>query len=85
MAKRKWGEVQTMLGFRGPHKVDKRLGFVDATRMHISLTDGPGFFKSSGLDLDRMRIGRIEDGKRYLGNNCWQHVNVEESRLNEWD
>lgn len=33
--------------------------------------------------FDALRIGRIEDGRRYLGNGCWERVNVEESRLNE--
>lgn len=24
--------------------------------------------------LDRLRIGRIEDGRRYMGNGCWEVV-----------
>jgi hypothetical protein len=79
-----WENLKT-LGLHGPHPVDRRYGFCDALRWHVGQSDGFGFFKSSGLDLDRMRVGRIEEGRRYLGNNCWQHVNVEESRLNEWD
>jgi hypothetical protein len=33
--------------------------------------------------LDRLMRGRIKGDRRYLGNGCWQRVNVEESRLND--
>jgi hypothetical protein len=38
---------------------------------------------SSELAVDLMMRGRIIDGRRYLGNNCWEVVNHEESRTNE--
>jgi hypothetical protein len=33
--------------------------------------------------LDQLMRGWIKDDRRYLGNDGWQRVNVEESRLNE--
>jgi hypothetical protein len=33
--------------------------------------------------MDEMMIGRIINGRRYLGNNCWEHVDHELSRTNE--
>ena len=33
--------------------------------------------------LDELMRGRVKGAKRYLGNDCWQQINVEESRLNE--
>lgn len=61
------------LGLVGPHPVDRRLGFVDATKHHIH--DHPAGKSPNGLDFDKMRIGRIEDGRLYMGGNCWQRVN----------
>ena len=54
---------------------------VDATRLHLDQVGTNPL--SPALDFDRMRKGRIEDGRRYLGNGAWQWVNTEEARLNE--
>jgi hypothetical protein len=35
------------------------------------------------MDFDRLRKGRIEDGRRYLGNGAWQHLDHEWSETNE--
>lgn len=68
-------------GTRGPHKVDNRLGDVDATKMHLDqIGTNP---LSPMLDFDRMRRGKIEDGRRYLGNGAWQAVDHEHSETNE--
>lgn len=33
--------------------------------------------------MDQMMRGRIIDGRRYLGNGSWEHVDHEQSRTNE--
>lgn len=68
-------------GAKGPHKVDTRLGDVDATRLHLDqIGQNP---LSPRMDFDRLRIGKVEDGRRYLGNGAWQHVDHEWSETNE--
>lgn len=72
MARRKRATLKE-LGLVGPHPVDRRLGFVDAIRYnHTDLY--PAGKCPSGHDLDAMRVGRIEDGRRYLGGNCWERI-----------
>ena len=68
-------------GTKGPHKVDTLLGDVDATRLHLDNTGTNPL--SPALDFDRMRKGKIEDGRRYLGNGAWQHIDHEHSETNE--
>lgn len=68
-------------GAKGPHKVDTRLGDSDATRLNLDSTGTNPL--SPALDFDRMRKGKIEDGRRYLGNGAWQHVDHEHSETNE--
>jgi hypothetical protein len=68
-------------GTKGPHKVDNKLGDVDATRLNLdSIGTNP---LSPMMDFDRLRKGRIEDGRRYLGNGAWQHLDHEHSETNE--
>jgi hypothetical protein len=68
-------------GAKGPHKVDTRLGDADATKLHLDkIGTNP---LSPHLDFDRMRRGRIEDGRRYLGYGAWQHLDHEWSETNE--
>jgi hypothetical protein len=55
-----------------PHKVDEKLGFADHLLYIIGLDSD--FSGSYGRDFDKMMIGRIEDGKRYLGNGCHQKI-----------
>jgi hypothetical protein len=69
-----WGREKA-LGKKAPHPVDERHGFADSLRYHIGM-DTP-FAESYGPNFDRMRIGRIEDGRRYLGNGAWQRVDGE--------
>lgn len=68
-------------GSTGPHKVDPRLGDVDATRFHLDQAGTNPL--SPMMDFDRLRKGRIEDGRRYLGNGAWQHLDHEHSETNE--
>jgi len=55
-----------------PHRVDKELGFLDSILYIIGLDSE--FSGSYGRDFDRMMIGRVTDGKRYLGNGCHQKI-----------
>jgi hypothetical protein len=55
-----------------PHRVDEKLGFCDHLQYIIGLDSE--FSESYGRDFDKMRIGRIENSKRYLGNGCWQKI-----------
>ena len=83
MEKNKPWDIMKQQGFKGPHKVDER--FFNAPKLYYD-TSAHGFDCVSNREsFDRMRVGRIEEGRRYMGNNCWQHVNVEESCLNEWN
>ena len=54
------------------HRVDEKLGFCDSLQYIIGLDSQ--FSGSYGRDFDKMMIGRIEDGKRYLGNGCRQKI-----------
>jgi len=80
MKRKPWGKTKESGSF-GPHKVDTRLGDTDATQLHLDkIGTNP---LSPRLDFDRMRRGRIEDGRRYLGNGAWQHLDHEHSETNE--
>ena len=57
-----------------PHRVDEKLGFCDSVRYIIGLDSQ--FSESYGRDFDKMRIGRIENSKRYLGGGCWQRIEM---------
>ena len=54
------------------HRVDEKLGFCDHLQYIIGLDSE--FSESYGRDFDKMRIGRIENSKRYLGGGCWQRI-----------
>lgn len=68
-------------GAKGPHKVDTRIGDADATKLHLDQIGSNPL--SPALDFDRLRKGKIEDGRRYLGNGAWQHLDHEYSETNE--
>jgi len=55
-----------------PHRVDEKLGFCDHLQYVIGLDSE--FSESYGRDFDKMRVGRIENSKRYLGGGCWQRI-----------
>jgi hypothetical protein len=55
-----------------PHQVDERLGFLDSILYIIGIDSK--FSESYGRDFDKMRIGRVTDGKRYLGNGAYQKI-----------
>lgn len=55
-----------------PHPVDEKLGFVDSVKHTIAMDSN--FAQSYGLNFDRMMIGRVTDGKRYMGNGCYQKI-----------
>lgn len=57
-----------------PHRVDEKLGFCDHVRYVIALKSE--FSESYGQDFDKMMIGRIENGKRYLGGGCWRKIEM---------
>lgn len=69
---RPW-EREKLLGKNAPHPVDERLGFVDALQWPIRIGWHP---MAIGGDFDRLRKGRVEDGRRYLGNGGWQKINT---------
>jgi hypothetical protein len=80
MTNKPWSKTKST-GAKGPHKVDTRLGDVDATRLNLDqIGTNP---LSPRMDFDRLRKGRIEDGRRYLGNGAWQHLDHEHSETNE--
>ncbi len=54
---------------KAPHPVDEKYGFADSLLYNIGLETQ--FSESYGTKFDRMRVGRIEDGRRYMGNGCW--------------
>jgi hypothetical protein len=83
MKKWKPWEREKALGKKAPHPVDERLGFVDSTQYPCSPKVANGHPLAIGGNFDRMRIGRIEDGRRYLGEGCWQRVDHEHSETNE--
>ena len=55
-----------------PHRVDEKLGFLDSILYVIGLDSN--FSESHGRDFDKMLIGKVTDGKRYLGNGCHQKI-----------
>ena len=55
-----------------PHRVDEKLGFLDSILYIIGIDSK--FSESYGRDFDKMRIGRVTDGKRYLGNGAYQKI-----------
>jgi hypothetical protein len=68
-------------GAKGPHKVDTRIGDADETVLRLDkIGQNP---LSPRMDFDQLRRGRIEDGRRYLGNGAWQAVDHEWSETNE--
>lgn len=80
MKRKPWDKTKQTGAF-GPHKVDQRLGDVDATKLHLDQI-GTNHL-SPHLNFDTLRKGRIEDGRRYLGNGAWQHLDHEHSETNE--
>jgi hypothetical protein len=56
------------------HRVDEKLGFCDQLQYIIGLDSQ--FSESYGRDFDKMRIGKIENSKRYLGGGCWQSIEM---------
>jgi len=71
---RPW-QREKLLGRKAPYPVDERLGFVDATRWKVIIGWHP---MAIGGDFDRLRKGRVEDGRRYLGNGGWQRINMQQ-------
>jgi hypothetical protein len=57
-----------------PHRVDERYGFLDSIRYVIALDSN--YHYSYGRDFDKMTVGKVTDGKRYLGNGCHQKINT---------
>lgn len=69
---RPW-EREKLFGRKAPHPVDERLGFVDSTRAIIGIGWDSRAIRG---DFDALRKGRVEDGRRYLGNGGWQRINT---------
>ena len=80
MSAKPW-EIQKRIGLHGPHKVTKD-GFKDQL---VWVAAHPAIeCMTSEVALDKMRVGKIDqDGRRYMGNGCYERVNVEESNLND--
>lgn len=67
-----WQRVKEM-GRMAPNPVDEKYGFLDQV---FYRTSHPGLAAiASPEKLDRMRVGRIEDGRRYIGGGSHQVVN----------
>jgi hypothetical protein len=69
---RPW-EREKLLGKKAPHPVDERWGFCDSLQWRTPIGWNP---MAVGGDFDRLRKGRVEDGRRYLGDGGWQRINT---------
>jgi hypothetical protein len=64
-------EREKLIGKKAPHPVDERYGFCDSLRWAINENTKTLAIRQ---DFDRLRLGVIENGKRYLGEGCWQKI-----------